>query len=54
MRAEVQSVAVATTGSVEPAPMKVSGGTSNTVSIERDKLDEIRAEIEQIKTILKK
>jgi len=34
--------------------MKVSGGTSNSVTIERDKLDEIRAEIEQIKTILKK
>jgi len=50
---EVRSVAVATTGG-EPKPMKVSGGTSNSVTIERDKLDEIRAELEQIKTILKK
>jgi hypothetical protein len=51
---EARSVAVATTGNGEPKPMKVSGGTSNAVTIERDKLDEIRAELEQIKTILKK
>jgi hypothetical protein len=34
--------------------MTVKGGTSNKVSIERDKLDEIRAEVQQLKVLLKK
>ncbi len=40
--------------SAQPAPITVSGGTTNKVSIDRDKLDEIRVEVEQIKAILKK
>jgi hypothetical protein len=47
-------VTMGTTGNVESAPMKVKGGASNKVSIERDKLDEIRAEVAQIRAILKR
>jgi hypothetical protein len=36
----------------QPARIKVRGGSVNTVPITRDKLDEIRAEVEQLKTIL--
>jgi hypothetical protein len=51
------------TASAKPAPatpvgttgtLTVNGAASNKVSIERDKLDEIRAEIQQLKVILKK
>jgi len=35
-------------------PVGTTGGTSMLVGIERDKLDQIRAEIDQIKVILKK
>jgi hypothetical protein len=57
---------VATTGSAnaaptgmmgsdtQPARMTVTGGSTNKVSIERDKLDQVRAEVEQLKTTLKK
>jgi len=48
------------TPAASPAPVGTSGAStvrgaaSNKVSIERDKLDEIRAEIQQLKAILKK
>ena len=35
-------------------PLTVSGAAGNKVTIERDKLDEIRAEVQQLKVILKK
>ena len=34
--------------------LTVSGAAANKVTIERDKLDEIRAEVQQLKVILKK
>ena len=43
------STPVGTTGSVS-----IAGAASNKVTIERDKLDEIRAEVQQLKAILKK
>jgi hypothetical protein len=44
-----------TTGTdTQPARMTVAGASTNKVTIERDKLDQVRAEIEQLKTILKK
>jgi hypothetical protein len=41
----------AVTDNQAPA-IKVKGATPNLVSIERDRLDEIRAEVEQLKVIL--
>ena len=34
--------------------LTVSGAAGNKVTIDRDKLDEIRAEVQQLKVILKK
>ena len=39
---------------VAPTSARGAGGTTNKVTIERDKLDEIRAELELIKAIVKK
>jgi hypothetical protein len=62
----VKAGQVATTAASSPAPtgtmgtdalaprMTVTGGSSNKVTIERDKLDQLRAEVEQVRTILKK
>ena len=44
----------ATGSDAQPPRMTVAGRSTNKVTIERGRLDQIRAEVEQLKTILKK